>query len=230
MTKQLDRRTLLRGAGGLAFGLPFLEAMRRVGLARAATAEAPKRVVVWYNGVGTVLAKWRPTGTGTNYVTSEILAPLDTPSLRPRLAILSGMRSGAAQKSGGNAHAAGMAALLTGQPFTERVSSQFGDKGWGGGISIDQLFAQRLAAPGQLPSIEAGIITRSSGPSAYMSYSGPGQRGVVPAENDPRKVFARVFSNVPTRDTSAAALEQAARQRRSVLDTCLLYTSPSPRD
>jgi len=182
-------------------------------------SEAPKRVVVWYNGIGTVLSKWRPTGIGTSYVTSEILAPLDTPSLRPKLAILSGIRGAAAEKLSGNGHAKGMTSLLTGRPFTEIKSTNFGDTGWGGGISIDQLLAKRLVNPGQLASIEAGILTRSGGPSSYMSYSGPGQGGVVPAEPDPRKVFARVFSSVPTGNAGSAELEASARQRRSVLDT-----------
>ncbi len=216
--KRLDRRTVLRGASGLALGLPFLEAMRPRGTAQAADAVAPKRVVVWYNGIGTVLGKWLPTGTGTNYTTSEILAPLDTPSLRPRLAIVSGIQSGAGKKLAGNGHSVGMTTLLTGRPFTDIKQTQFGDVGWGGGISIDQLLAQRLALPGQLASIEAGILTRSGGASAYMSYSGPGQAGIVAAEPDPRKVFARIFANAP-RGASTAAVEQAARLRRSVLDT-----------
>lgn len=222
MRPRLDRRTVLRGAGGLAFGLPFLEAMRPVG-ARAADAVAPKRVVIWYNGIGTVLSKWRPTGTGTSYVTSEILAPLDTPSLRPRLSILSGIQSAAARSISGNGHAVGMSALLTGRPFTDVKQTQFGDVGWGGGISIDQFLAKRLAMPGQLASVEAGILSRSGGTSSYMSYSGPGQGGVVPAEPDPRKVFARVFSNVSGGDAAAAqAIENATLQRRSVLDTVRL--------
>lgn len=218
MRQRLDRRAVLRGASGLVLGLPFLEAMRPSSRAEAATAVAPKRVVIWYNGIGTVLGKWLPTGTGTAYTTSEILAPLDTASLRPRLAIISGIQSGAAMKLPGNGHAVGMTTLLTGRPFTDIKQTQFGDTGWGGGISIDQLLAQRLALPGQLASVEAGILTRNGGPSSYMSYSGPGQGGVVPAEPDPRKVFARIFSNALS-NASSTELERAARARRSVLDT-----------
>ncbi len=219
MRQRVGRRSVLRAAGGLAFGLPFLEAMRSSGDARAAAAMAPKRLVIWYNGIGTVLSKFLPTGTGASYVTSEILAPLDTLSLRPRLTIVSGIRSGAAMKLAGNGHAVGMSCMLTGRPFTDIKQTQFGDVGWGGGISIDQFVAKRLATPGQLPSLEAGILSRSGGTSSFMSYSGPGQAGVVPAEPDPRKVFARVFSKIGDSAAGAAALELAARQRHSVLDT-----------
>ncbi len=108
MRQRVDRRSVLRAAGGLAFGLPFLEAMRSSGDARAAAAVAPKRLVIWYNGIGTILSKFLPTGIGASYVTSEILAPFDTPSLRSRLSIVSGIRSGAAMKLAGNGHAVGM--------------------------------------------------------------------------------------------------------------------------
>jgi hypothetical protein len=220
--KPLDRRTVLRGAGGLALGLPFLNAMAPLRRATAAGEAAPQRVVVWFTPVGTVLGAWRPSGLGESYTTSRILAPLDTPTLRPRLSILSGIRSPSAEKLNGNGHAKGMSSMLTGRPFTEVKQTQFGDTGWGGGISIDQLLAQRLVQPGQLASIEAGILTRSGGTSRYMSYSGPGQANIVPAEPDPRKIFARAFSNNPGAGASLAELEAAAQQRRSVLDTVML--------
>jgi hypothetical protein len=114
-----------------------------------------------------------------------------------------------------------MSSMLTGRPFTEIKQTQFGDTGWGGGISIDQLLAQRLVQPGQLASIEAGILTRSGGTSRYMSYSGPGQANIVPAEPDPRKIFTRAFSNASA-GGETAELEAALRRRRSVLDTVQL--------
>lgn len=220
--KPLERRTVLRGAAGLALGLPFLEAMAPMRRASAVEQEAPKRVVVWFTPVGTVLGAWRPNGMGTSWTASEILKPLDTPALRPRLSILSGIRSASAEKLSGNGHAKGMSSMLTGRPFTEVKQTNFGDVGWGGGISFDQFLAQRLAQPGQLASIEAGILTRNGGTSRYMSYSGPGQAGIVPAEADPRKIFARAFSNNPGVGASTAELEKAVSQRRSVLDTVQL--------
>lgn len=215
--KRLDRRAVLRGAAGLTVGLPFLEAMRPVRAAQGVVA--PKRVVVWFTPVGTVLGAWRPKTLGTSYETTPILAPLDTPTLRRSLAILSGIRVPSAEKLGGNGHAKGMSSMLTGRPFTDIKQTNFGDTGWGGGISIDQLLARRMASPGKLPSIEAGVLTRSGGVSRYMSYSGPGQAGVVPSEPDPRKVFNRLFANVAASGQPNAAIEKAARQRRSVLDT-----------
>jgi hypothetical protein len=68
---RIDRRTLLRGAGGVAIGLPFLEAMLAPGRSHAASA-VPLRFVVFYTPGGTLLDKWRPTGTETAYNLSDI--------------------------------------------------------------------------------------------------------------------------------------------------------------
>ena len=63
--KPLSRRTLMRGAGGVAIALPFLQAMRpRVAWAQAAP---PKRLVMWFTSNGQMPAYWYPTGTETNF-------------------------------------------------------------------------------------------------------------------------------------------------------------------
>lgn len=222
--KPISRRTVLRSASGLAISLPFLEAMLPRG-ARAADVKAPKRFFVWYTPVGTVLSAWRPTGTGTTYTANQILKPIDTATLRPKTTILSGVRSNAAEKLPGNGHAKGMTTVLTARPYTDVKQTQFGEIGWGAGISIDQFIAKRLVTPGKLPSIEAGVLSATSdqGPSRFMSYSGSGQTSIVPAESDPRKIFARLFSTTSgTPGAPVAELDKLARQRKSVLDTVKL--------
>lgn len=220
--KPIHRRTLLRSAAGLALGLPFLEAMRPVG-AHAQTEAPPKRFVVWYTPVGTVLSAWRPSGTGTNWTASPILAPLDMPVLRERTTILSNLHAAAAEKLEGNGHAKGMTHVLTARPYVEVQGTQFGNEGWGGGISIDQFLAQKMATPGRLSSIETGVVSYYQGSaSRYMSYSGPGQANIVPFESDPRKVFARLFGAGGTAaEPVADELDELAAQRKSVLDTVL---------
>lgn len=220
--KPISRRTVLRGASGVAIGLPFLEAMRPTGARAAVTA--PKRFLVWYTPVGTVLSAWRPTGTGTTYTASQILKPIDTASLRPKTTILSGIRSMAAEKLAGNGHAKGMTSVLTARPYTDVKQTQFGDVGWGAGISIDQFIAKRLVTAGKLPSIEAGVLSAVSdqGPSRFMSYSGSGQANIVPAESDPRKIFTRLFGMSSGTPGTVSEMDKLAKQRKSVLDTVLL--------
>ena len=220
--KPISRRNVLRSAAGLAVGLPFLEALQPRRAQAQSAAAPPKRFLVWYTPVGTVLSAWRPGGTGTAWTASRILEPLDVPVLREKTTILSGLHAAAAEELAGNGHAKGMTHVLTARPYVEVRGTQFGNEGWGGGISIDQLLAQKLATPGRLSSIEAGVLSfYSGGPSRYMSYSGPGQANIVPAESDPRKLFARLFTPEGEDMDSTAEMDRLALQRKSVFDTVL---------
>ncbi|MBK6918653.1 MAG: DUF1552 domain-containing protein [Deltaproteobacteria bacterium] len=220
MTLRMSRRTLLRGTAGIGLTLPMLEVMLPRRRARAADGLAPKRLVVWYTSTGTVLGNWRPGGSGgTQWVASPILAPLDTPTLRPQLTILSGVRMAAAEALPGNGHVKGMTSVLTARPFKDIESTQFGDVGWGADVSFDQEVAKHLGNADQLRSVETGIITFGGGATEYISYAdGGGQAGVVPSEADPRKVFTRLFANIPDSDAAKAELEKVVAQRKSILD------------
>jgi Protein of unknown function (DUF1552) len=222
--KPISRRTLLRTGTGLAIGLPFLDAMRPSG-ARAAAPAPPKRFFVWYTPVGTVLNAWKPTGTGTNWTASRILAPLDVPVLRERTTILANLHAAAAEELAGNGHAKGMTHVLTARPYVEVRGTQFGNEGWGGGISIDQFLSQKMATQGRLSSVETGVVSfYSGGPSRYMSYAGAGQANIVPVESDPRKLFTRLFSDPGSGGTMDPGMNEMARlatQRKSVLDLVL---------
>ena len=73
MTKQLDRRTLLKGAG-LGVGLPLLDAMRP---ARADEQAAPVRMAFVFFPNGAIMPKWNPSGKGKNYELSETLKTIE---------------------------------------------------------------------------------------------------------------------------------------------------------
>ena len=215
----MNRRMFLRGAAGITIALPFLSTLFSGRNAAAGPPKPPKRFVTWFTSTGTVVADWRPPTTGEQWKTSPILSPLDTPNLRSHLTILSGIRMAAAEKLDGNAHNKGMTSMLTGRPFSDIQQTMFGDVGWGAGISIDQEMAKRLALPGQLKSIETGVIAFAGDPVSSMSYSeGGGQANIVPSESDPRKVYQRLFANIPDSADAKAALEKAIAQRKSMID------------
>lgn len=216
---KLSRRTLLRGAGGVAVGLPFLEIMAE--RAHAAGTPPPKRLVIMYTSNGTVMKNWKPTSFGPDFMASPILAPLATPQLRPHLSVLSGVQMASALKRGGNGHSVGMTSMLTGRAFKDVEATEFGDVGWGAGISIDQQIAQSLKVPGKLPSIELGVQTQRDYRNfySYMSYAeGGGADRAVVSDDNPLNVFGRLFNNVPNSDQVRAELERAIKQRKSVLD------------
>ncbi len=216
------RRSFLRGVGGLTLALPFLESLRSGGEAQAGAMTPPKRIIFVYTSNGTVINNWLPTTTGAGFTVPYILSPFDTPLLRPKLSVLSGITMQSARDvSGGNGHAVGMTSLMTGRKFTEVQPTEFGDVGWGAGISIDQEIAHGVAAPNQLSSIEAGIQTKKSYQNfyAYMSYgAGGGAANAIPSDDDPASVFTRLFGNIPDSAAAKAELEKVVAQRKSVLD------------
>src|SRR5690606_23139337 len=70
---KLSRRTVLRGAGTIAIGLPWLEAMKPMPEAHAQDATAgAKRFLAVYQPGGNVMERWHPTGSGTDYTLSSI--------------------------------------------------------------------------------------------------------------------------------------------------------------
>ena len=72
---RLSRRAMLRGAGAIAVALPWLEIMGTERTARAQPSPA-KRFLAVYTPGGTVMDRWRPTGSETSFTLGPILSPL----------------------------------------------------------------------------------------------------------------------------------------------------------
>lgn len=211
MRKPLSRRTLLRGAGGIAIALPFLDVME----ASAQTA-AKKRLVLMCSPNGTIYNSWKPTGGETNFTLSEILQPL-APH-RAELLVLDNISNQSSYNGGGDgAHERGMSHLWTG---TESV--QVGTNWYGGGISIDQRIAAKVSvnAAGapitKLKSLE--LMTGPQGGTTNLNrmiYSAAGQP--LTPETDPFSLFNSVFATVGGDPAAQRALEQ----KKSVLDSVM---------
>lgn len=205
--KKLDRRTFLRGFGGVALSLPILEAMGCASGASAPTAKedgttgvtvtgldgAPKRLVIYTTSYGTVRSNWQPQGTETSFTLSPILAPL-TP-FKSKLLVLDGIdnKSAIVSPVGLNAHHKSWENLMCGRGM---APPPYGP----GGISFDQAIANVVGAKTKLKSLQVATATGRS-PSAA------GLRQPLPAEPDPAQVFARLFGDYAD-----------PVQRRSVLD------------
>ena len=227
---RLGRRALLRGAGGIAIGLPFLEIMTPLGKrpAHAAAAAAPKRFLVFFSPDGNIHENWAPTGTETAFTLSRILAPLE--AHKQRLVILDGVENkvGGYSARPGDDHMKGMGTMLTGIGLLAGTTQGgAGDPaGLAGGISLDQTIANTIGTTTKFKSLELGVEAGSSGTVwGYSAYAGANQP--LPPDNNPAAVFTRVFGTTGT-DTSAVARQQA--ERRSVLDAVKQsYTKLNPR-
>jgi hypothetical protein len=141
---RLSRRAVLRGAGGVAVALPWLEIMSGGRESRAQGAPA-RRFLAVFNPGGTILESWTPTGTEADFALSPILNPLA--DVKDSLLVLNGIDMKSAV---GEQNAAGMVAWLTGTP---QVTSQ----GYSSGPSIDQVLARRLYDGQAFPSLELAV-------------------------------------------------------------------------
>jgi hypothetical protein len=148
---RISRRTVLKGAGGIAIGLPWLEAMvsGRRGRANAATPAIPaRRFVAVYQPGGTVRSRYTPTGTEAAPILSPILAPLEP--VKDKVLIVDGVDMKSAV---GEQRQSGIIAWLTGS-----VQALTGGNGYAkDGPSIDQVLAPILSAGKRKPNLYLAI-------------------------------------------------------------------------
>jgi hypothetical protein len=214
---RIHRRTLLRGASGLAVGLPFLSAMLAPGRSHA-DQTTPTRLLVFYTPGGTLLDTWRPTGTSSDFTLQSMMSPL-TPHL-DKLVFLDGIDMAVTAIGNGHPHSRGMAGVLTGQQLLPgNYNTNGGNAGFAAGPSIDQVIAAKISAGLRLPSLEvsAGWSTGISAggqphPGNVINYQAPAKAGgaatPVPPSTDPLNTLKRVFQGVGS-NTDANAKELA---------------------
>jgi hypothetical protein len=200
----MSRRTLLRGAGGVAIALPFLEAMSPR-LARAAAA--PKRLFLMHNQNGVVPSAWFPTGSETAFQLAPAMAPFEP--LKQHLIVLDGIDKQQIQANG-TAHARGMASTFTGNTSKD---------GFADGPSLDQPVANAIGVGTRFKYMLFGKVS-----NYHVFHSGA--RMMIPPVNEPKANFDRMFMGfVPpagggTTGPSPDAEKLRAR-KKSILDHAL---------
>ena len=214
MTKRgLSRRALLRGLGGAAIALPFLDAMRPPRAVAGGQGGMPKRFIVFYTPNGTIPDNFWPNGVENNFTLSRILAPLQRH--KDDLLVLRGIDMLSSLSGPGDAHQKGTGQCLT---ATELQEGDFpGDAGlsagWADGISIDQKIASHVGGDTLFPSLEFGVAVQGSDVFSRISYRGPGQP--IPPENSPYAMYQRLFGDV---GADPAEAERLAMRRTAVMD------------
>ncbi|MCM8535985.1 MAG: DUF1552 domain-containing protein [Lentisphaeraceae bacterium] len=184
--KKMNRRTVLRGAGGITLGLPFLDAM-----SASSFSKSPVRLAYLYmpNGVGPAKS-WNPKTEGKDYKLAAATSPLEP------IKNLVNVHTGLNLKQMGTHHTT-TGGLLSCQrppsPKEARVQR----------ASIDQVVAKQIGQDSFLPSLElsiepASIKVDSSGLNetlgGYLSWSSP--TTPVPREINPNSAFRRLFKDM----------------------------------
>lgn len=207
---KLSRRTVLRGAGTIAIGLPWLEAMKPMPEAHAQDATAgAKRFLAVYQPGGNVMERWHPTGSGTDYTLSSILAPLE--SVREKLLILGGLDMKCAR---GEQHQAGIVGLLTG--MAQGASGRYVS-----GPSLDQVIAKTASEGKPRGSIEMAVrwaTGKSFGllhPINALTFADDGMASPVPPRIDPVEIFSALFGDL---DPGGSGMADAMAKKKSILD------------
>lgn len=185
-----DRRTFLRGSGGLALSLPFLNAMG----AEKATSQAtrPKRVafISFPNGVSLPSVKnqktkqwhWFPEKLTKGYRFRESQKYL-TP-FKDDITVISGLSHPSYRKT--SAVHAVAAGFLTGKNFDKMGSLT-------NAVSIDQVIANGLSGSTYMDSL---ALSSTGGVGALkrnftLSYTANGSP--IPAENDLQRIYEKLF-------------------------------------
>ena len=205
----LSRRTFLQGAG-VSLALPYLEAM-------AAPGPKPKRFCAVYFPYGIVARaedspvadwNWFPRGQGREYTFRNSLKPLDP--LREELTILGGLSHPKGRAMGGHDTA-----------DTWLTAAELKEGHLDNTVSLDQVLAAKTGDATRFASLAlstdggAGEPTRAS----TLSFSRTGRP--IPAENQPRLIFERLFG---VDSSSLESQRQRLRTEGSMLDLVLEHS------
>ncbi len=201
---RIDRRTLLKGAGGIAVGLPFLEEMLPRAAAAPAGRDVPVRAFNVFFGLG-IPAPLQTEGF------DDVLEPLKP--LSDKLLVMRNVDQVRCDEKGINAHFDGSSGAFTAEPPNGEAKS--------GGPSIDQVVRRahypRGLPDGMVSTLVAGTFFRRSRVSRYVHSYNPDGTVAARMQERPRDVFERVFGKIE--EANGPAARRRRRIRRSVLDT-----------
>jgi hypothetical protein len=219
---RISRRDVLRGAGTLAVGLPWLEAMAP-SVARAQTTSLAKRFIAVYQPGGTVLDQWRPSGGESDFTLSPILEPLA--AVRDKIVVLDGLEMKSAI---GEVHQSGIVALLSGTPQSP------GRGQYASGPSVDQVIAGIASVGKARKSIEVAVrwaTGKSHGnlhPINSLNFADDPGFSPIPPRIDPVETWETLFGTLDPGNSDSTA--EMLAQKQSMLDFLDgRYTSLSQR-
>jgi len=225
--KRISRRTLLRGASGVALALPLLDAMRPRG-ARAQAATTPRRIIFCFQANGDEIAT-RFTSVGeTNFVFGEFLAPLEP--YRQDLLILHKLDKKFGKLPAGSVadnHEQGGSALAPWPSGTGSYPIGGTDTtiGFVMGPSADRSIGDLLFANN--PTLPyRHLVYRVGGKQNNIwnlhSHAGPvGTQNPIPPETDPYAAYTRIFTFNATDAAAQAAVQKRLLKKQSALDLVL---------
>lgn len=227
-----SRRAFLRGLGGTALSLPWLES-----LSLAATASTPLRMAHFYVPIGVVRRAFFP-GEENDVIPKGNLGnvmkslgkqdpffrvkPLEqlTPTLKPledlkhKVSLITGMDRTFQQGTDVHAQCA-CCYLSSAPPYTIKTSA------WPLDRTLDHIVADHIGGTTPFPTLEFSCNShRDNKESIYFdNISWYGTSHLAPSIRDPRKMYRRLFSTTETdqfRNVTDLVLEDAHELKKSL--------------
>lgn len=203
--KFLSRRRFLKGAAGVAVGLPFLESVRPRPL-QAQEDRPTTRFLCFHCSSGVETERFWPS---LGRLTAESFAGRGSEPLAPYAARILVPRGVHGYPVGTwTGHLEGTQQALT--------AAAVGDSG-PAAASIDQLIAKALNPPGREALVlrpggrDLGVTTFNS-----ISYRGPGE--MVDAESNPWLAYRAIMGSAPDTGDDDPMVDAVLRKRQSVID------------
>lgn len=206
--RRLHRRTVLKGLAGVTLALPVLEAM-----GSDVSQQVPRRFCALYTANGMALPdaklgisewSWFPTVEGPQFEFGKSTEPLRP--FRDQISFLGGLYHPNGVKA--DPHMCSDM-WLTGAPLHNPKPGTFNQ------VALDQVIAlhtkQYCRQPSLVLSIDAGVGFLSR--TGTISYNLEGKP--IPAENNPRRVFDRLFRG---EQNSQASQRQQLKRRIKLVD------------
>ena len=229
----ISRRTFLRGAGGVAVGLPLLESLSGTAIARP-DGGGPRRIISFYHPQGMIMNAWRPSTTGAGFDLPEILEPLSAVNpatgnpLRDDILVISGLDNPITNlNNNAGGHFSGSRTLFTSMPLADNLApdgtllpeaQHVMNEDYtheAGGPSIEQVVASRVGADTMYRSVDFAIGNREFARHMQAFYGGSDDP--IEPEDDPTAAFDRLFADLDVDDPTP--LQRIRAARGSVLDT-----------
>ncbi len=196
-----NRRTFLRGTGGILMGLPFMESLTAAsGPTASASAEVPMRMFCVGNNFGFVPKLFFPTEAGRDYAMPELLEPMA--GFRDDFTIFSQLDHGT-EGVGGHG---GVHAYLSG--ILSKNSKGYAE----GNISLDQKAAAHVGGGTRFPSLQMACGKEGGGNSLSWSANGI----AIPPVHELARLFDLLFQATPSNKVSV--LQKASDRQKSILD------------
>lgn len=202
----MSRRAALRGLIGgslVNIGLPPLEIFFDQHGQAYADGRLPKRLLLFFWGNGVLPDRWLPETTGSDWILSEQLSPLE--SVRDDFTLISGMEVKIPNRL---THISGPAGLFSGADI-----KMYGPEDYTfTQPTFDQRIAGHIGDQTRFRSLEVGVSPFVKG----LSYNGPDS--VNPPESNLTNLFNRLFGSSFRAPGDEPIFDPKLALRRSVLD------------